>query len=77
VASVKSIPIQVTRRIATSLNIFNLPTDSPALVVTADVIIVAFFYPVCVVGDYTDSPSDTTPFTFQDVMLCIGRVRKK
>jgi hypothetical protein len=69
---VKPIPIQVIRRIAYIAQ--HLPTDSPALVATADMIIIAFFY-LLRPGEYTDSPSDTTPFAFQDVMLCIGPVR--
>ena len=37
-------------------------------------IIVAFFY-LLRPGEYTDSPSDTTPFTFADVQLFMGPLR--
>ena len=69
---VKPIPIQVLRRIACIAQ--HLPSDSPTLAATTDMIIIAFFY-LLRPGEYTDAPSDTTPFTFQDVMLCLGPVR--
>mgnify|MGYP006215257593 CR=1 FL=1 len=40
----------------------------------ADMIIIAFFF-LLRPGEYTDSPSDTTPFTLGDVQLFIGPTR--
>ena len=69
---VKPIPIQVIRRIAAITA--HLPADAHVLRAVADMIIVAFF---CLLrpGEYTDSPSDTTPFTFADVQLFLGPLR--
>jgi len=66
---VKPIPIQVIRRI--SFIAQNLPQDSELLRATADMIMIAFFF-LLRPGEYTDSPSDTVPFRFEDVQLMIG-----
>lgn len=69
VARVKPIPIAVIRRIAYIAQ--HLPPDSHFLQGVADMIIIGFFY-LLRPGEYTDSPSDTTPFAMQDVQLAIG-----
>lgn len=69
---VKPIPIQVIRRIAFIAQ--SLPEDAHTLRATADMIIIAFFY-LLRPGEYTDSPSDTTPFSFGDVQLLLGHQR--
>lgn len=66
---VKPIPIAVIRRISYLAQ--RLPPDSAALSALADMIIIAFFF-LLRPGEYTDSPSDTTPFTLGDVQLFIG-----
>lgn len=68
---VKPIPIQVLRHIA-SLAI--LSAAAAAFKATADMIILAFFF-LLRPGEYTDSPSDSTPFRFMDVQLFIGNSR--
>jgi len=70
---VKPIPISVIRRIAFIAQTLD-PSVSPLLCATADMIIIAFFF-LLRPGEYTDSPSDTVPFTFGDVQLCIGNRR--
>lgn len=69
---VKPIPIQVIRRIA--FIAARLPPAAHTLMATSDMIIVAFFF-LLRPGEYTDSPSDTTPFRFCDVQLMIGCIR--
>ena len=69
---VKPIPIQVIRRIATIAA--SLPPDAHTLRAIADMIIIAFFF-LLRPGEYTDSPSDTTPFTYADVQLFLGPLR--
>lgn len=69
---VKPIPIQVIRRIAYIAA--NLPPDAHLLQATADMIIIGFFF-LLRPGEYTDSPSDTTPFTWGDVQLSTGPLR--
>lgn len=69
---VKPIPITVIRRIAAIAQ--QLDPGSTLLKATADMIIIAFFY-LLRPGEYTDSPSDTVPFTFGDVQLSIGQRR--
>lgn len=69
---VKPIPIQVIRRIAFIAQ--HLPHDAHVLRATADMIIIAFFY-LLRPGEYTDSPSDTTPFSLGDVQLMLGSTR--
>ena len=69
---VKPIPIEVIRRIAYIAA--HLPPEAELLRATADMIIIAFFY-LLRPGEYTDSPSDTTPFTLRDVQLMIGNTR--
>ena len=64
---VKPIPIQVLRRIAYIAQ--HLPRDSPTLAATTDMIIIALFY-LLRPGEYTDAPSDTTPFLSK--MLCFA-----
>jgi hypothetical protein len=69
---VKPIPVQVLRRIAYIAS--QLDTSSETLKGTADMIFLAFFY-LLRPGEYTDAPSDTVPFTFNDVTLAIGDLR--
>ena len=69
---VKPIPMSVIRRIC--LIAKHLPTNSFFLEAVADMIIIAFFY-LLRPGEYTDSPSDTTPFTLGDVQLFVGPTR--
>ena len=69
---VKPIPIQVIRRIVAIAA--NLPPDAHVLRAVADMIIIAFFF-LLRPGEYTDSPSDTTPFSFADVQLFLGPLR--
>ena len=66
---VKPIPISVIRRIAFIAQ--HLPPNAELLRATADMIIIAFFF-LLRPGEYTDAPSDTTPFTLGDVQLAIG-----
>ena len=66
---VKPIPISVIRRIAFITQ--HLPPNAELLRATADMIIIAFFF-LLRPGEYTDTPSDTTPFTLGDVQLAIG-----
>ena len=69
---VKPIPIQVIRRIAAIAA--SLPPDAHTLRAVADMIIIAFFF-LLRPGEYTDSPSDSTPFAFADVQLFVGTIR--
>ena len=69
---VKPIPIAVLRRICAVARA--LPPNSFFLEAIADMIIIAFFF-LLRPGEYTDSPSDTTPFTLGDVQLFIGPTR--
>ena len=66
---VKPIPISVIRRITFIAQ--HLPPNAELLRATADMIIIAFFF-LLRPGEYTDAPSDTTPFTLGDVQLAIG-----
>ena len=66
---VKPIPITVIRRLCEIAQA--LPSDSHHLRAIADMIIIAFFF-LLRPGEYTDSNSDTTPFTFGDVQLFLG-----
>ncbi len=50
-----------------------LPPDSQHLrTIANNMIIIAFFYLRLRPGEYTDSKSDTTPFTLGDVQIFIG-----
>ena len=69
---VKPIPIAVIRRIAHVAQ--HLPPEAHFLRAVADMIIIAFFF-LLRPGEYTDSPSDTTPFTLGDVQMFIGSRR--
>lgn len=69
---VKPVPIEVIRRVAFIAQ--HLPEDAQTLRATADMIIIAFFY-LLRPGEYTDSPSDTTPFSLNDVQLMLGSRR--
>ena len=69
---VKPIPIAVIRRICAIAQA--LPPDSTLMQAAADMIIIAFFF-LLRPGEYTDSPSDTTPFTLGDVQLFVGQRR--
>lgn len=69
---VKPIPIAVVRRLCEIAAA--LPPDSHHLRAITDMIIIAFFY-LLRPGEYTDSDSDTTPFTLGDVQIFIGQRR--
>ena len=69
---VKSIPVQVLRRVCFIAQ--HLPPNSVFLRAVADMIIIAFFF-LLRPGEYTDAPSDTSPFRFMDVQLSIGDCR--
>ena len=69
---VKPIPIQVIKRIAFIAQ--HLQPTALTLLATSDMIIIAFFF-LLRPGEYTDAPSDTTPFRFCDVQLMIGAIR--
>lgn len=69
---VKPIPMSVIRRIC--LVAQALPPNSFFLEAVTDMIIIAFFY-LLRPGEYTDSKSDTKPFTLGDVQLFIGPTR--
>ncbi|KAL7525124.1 hypothetical protein ACHAWF_005367, partial [Thalassiosira exigua] len=69
---VKPVPIQVLRRLA-YLAQHSHPTNH-LLRATVDMIIIAFFF-LLRPGEYTDSSSDTTPFTLEDVQLFVGTTR--
>ena len=68
---VKPIPISVIRRIACIAQHLPATASAERLRATADMIIIAFFF-LLRPGEYTDSASDTTPFTLGDVQLAIG-----
>ena len=67
---VKPVPIQVIRHIAAIAN----AAAQPYQLAVADMIIIAFFF-LLRPGEYTASPSDTSPFRFKDVQLFIGEQR--
>lgn len=69
---VKPIPIAVIKRLCEIAQ--QLPAASHHLKAIADMIIIAFFY-LLRPGEYTDSASDTTPFTLADVQLFVGHRR--
>ena len=69
---VKPIPISVIRRIAYIAQ--HLPLDAHFLRAVANMIIIAFFL-LLRPGEYTDSASDTTPFTLVNVQMFIGNRR--
>ena len=66
-----AVPIAVIKRICEIAR--HLPPTSHHLKAIADMIIIAFFY-LLRPGEYTDSASDTTPFTLADVQLFVGHV---
>ena len=67
---VKPVPIMVIRRIFAVAQASN----DPFIQGTADMIGLAFFF-LLRPGEYTDSPSDTSPFWFSDVQMWIGQQR--
>ena len=71
---VKPIPISVIRRISFIAQHLPAGPAGDKLRATADMIIIAFFY-LLRPGEYTDAPSDTTPFTLGDIQLSIGDLR--
>ena len=66
---VKPIPVAVILHVAAVAA--RLPPGNEKLCAAADMIIVAFFF-LLRPGEYTDSASDTTPFTLGDVQLFVG-----
>ena len=66
---VKPIPVAVVRHVAAVAA--RLPPGNEKLCAAADMIIIAFFF-LLRPGEYTDSKSDTTPFTLGDVQLFVG-----
>ena len=63
---VKPVPIMVIRRIFAIAN----NTNDPFTQAIADMIGLAFFF-LLRPSEYTDSPSDTSPFWFSDVQMWI------
>jgi hypothetical protein len=68
---VKPIPVQILRHVAALASAPSATFGNQAI---ADMIILAFFF-LLRPGEYTGTPSDTTPFTLQDVQLWIGQQR--
>ena len=66
---VKPVPVQVLHRLATVAQHADPLTQG-----ITDMIILAFFF-LLRPGEYTDSNSDTTPFTLQDIQLFRGPAR--
>ena len=64
---VKPVPVQVIRRIS----IIARHSTCNITIAVSDMIILAFFF-LLRPGEYTDSPSDTTPFCLQDIQLFVG-----
>ena len=67
---VKPVPIQVLQRIVAVAQASN----DQFLQATADMITLAFFF-LLRPGEYADSPSDSSPFSFADVQLFNGQRR--
>ena len=67
---VKPVPVQVIRHIMT----IAMASQDEVLIATADMIALAFFF-LLRPGEYTDSPSDTKPFQFQDIQVFSGPQR--
>ena len=63
---VKPVPVQVLRRIMVVAQ-----HSDPITRATADMICLAFFF-LLRPGEYTDSPSDSTPFRIADTQLFLG-----
>ena len=61
---INPIPILVIRHIGYILQ--DLLASAELLQATVNMIIITFFF-LLLPGEYTDSPSDTTPFTLGDV----------
>ena len=64
---VKPVPVQVIRRIS----VLARHSSCNITIGVSDMIILAFFF-LLRPGEYTDSPSDTTPFRLQDIQLFVG-----
>ena len=64
---VKTIPVQVLRRLAC---VASASTD-PELQAFADMIIIAFFF-LLLPGEYTGTKSDSLPFRLSDVTFSVG-----
>ena len=64
---VKPVPVQVIRRIA----VLACHLTCSITIDVSDMIIPDFFF-LLRPGEYTDSPSDTTPFHLQDIQLFVG-----
>ena len=65
---VKAVPIMVIRCIFAVTN----ASQDPFVQGTTDMIGLAFFF-LLRPGEYTDSPSDMSPFWFSDVQMWIGQ----
>jgi hypothetical protein len=63
--------VQILRHVAA---LASAPSATIATKAIADMIILAFFF-LLRPGEYTGTPSDTTPFLLQDVQLWIGQQR--
>ena len=68
---VKPIPMQVIRRIASMAETCQTDTQFQA---ASDMIIIAFFF-LLRPGEYTDTPSESTPFRLVDVQIFGGDTR--
>ena len=67
---VKPVPIQILKHLHAVASVSLLASN----LAIADMMIIAFFY-LLRPGEYTGSPTDTTPFKLQDVQLSIGHTR--
>lgn len=67
---VKPVPLRVLRRLH---HVAHTAGEQPLLAIT-DMILLAFFF-LLRPGEYTGSPSNTSPFTLADVQLFAGRRR--
>ena len=69
-ARVKPIPLAALRHIVS----IAAASQSPRLLASAQMITLAFFF-LLRPGEYTSTPSDTTPFTLADIQIFLGNVR--
>ena len=69
---VEPVLVQVLRQVCFIAQ--HLPPDSAFLRAVADMIVIAFFF-LLRPGEYTDAPSDTSPFWSMDLQLSVGDCR--
>lgn len=68
---VKPVPVTIIRHVMALASITTAPPSNQAI---ADMISLAFFF-LLRPGEYTATPSDTVPFTLQDLQCWIGQQR--